>query len=111
MRIGGDGAVAIMSDESGQAQVLAVLCLTVIMAGMALAIDVGNLYFQQRKWQTAADAAAIAAGLELGNCSDTTCANMNTAAATALVEEGITAAALTPTNNQCTVPSSSGLAM
>src|SRR5262249_3396724 len=50
-------------------------------------------------------------GLELGNCSNAVCANMTTAASTALKEDGITSATITPTTNQCTIPNSSGLAM
>jgi Flp pilus assembly protein TadG len=100
-----------LKDESGQVLVLVALCLTLLLGALALAIDVGFVRFRQRQLQTAADAAAIAAGLELGNCNNTVCANMQTAAATALKEDGITTATITPTANQCTVSSSSGLAM
>jgi len=110
-RRGRDGVSRILRDESGQALVLAGMCLTLLAGGMALAIDVGNLHYQQRKLQTAADSAAIAAGLEVGNCANTACANMNTAAEKALIEDGITATTITPTDNQCTVSASSGLAM
>jgi Flp pilus assembly protein TadG len=101
----------ISGDESGQVLVLVALSLTLLMGAMALAIDVGFVRFQQRQLQTAADAAAIAAGLELGNCNNTVCANMQTAAATALKEDGITTTTITPTANQCTVSTTSGLAM
>jgi Flp pilus assembly protein TadG len=101
----------ILRDESGQVLVLVALSLTLLMGAMALAIDVGFVRFQQRQLQTAADAAAIAAGLELGNCNNTVCANMQTAAATALKEDGITSTTITPTANQCTVSTTSGLAM
>jgi Flp pilus assembly protein TadG len=111
VRSGGRRAPWILSDESGQALVLSAMCMPLLMAGMALAIDVGNLHYQQRKLQTAADSAAIAAGLEIGNCSNTACANMNTAAARALIETGLTAATVTPSDNQCRVSASSGLAM
>lgn len=98
------------SGESGQAAVLAAVCLTLIMGAMALAVDVGHLHYEQSQLQTAADSAALAAGLELGNCNDTVCANMKTAAAQALIEDGITKTAVTPTSS-CTVSSASGLAM
>jgi len=100
-----------LKDESGQTLILGAMCLFGIIGVMALAIDVGNLHYQQRLLQTAADSAAIAAGLELGNCSNTVCANMKTAAAQALIEDGITGSTITPTANQCTVSSSTGLAM
>jgi hypothetical protein len=77
---------------------------------MALAIDVGYLHYRQIQLQSAADSAAIAAGEEIGNCGNTVCANMKTAAATALKEVGITASTITPTSG-CTVSNSSGLAM
>ncbi len=110
-RFNASSKLKILTDESGQALVLVALSLTFLMGAMALAIDVGFVRFQQRQLQTAADAAAIAAGLELGNCNNTVCANMTTAAATALKEDGITSTTITPTTNQCTVSTSSGLAM
>ena len=102
---------AILCGEDGQAVILAALCLTMLMGGMALAVDVGYLHYRQRQLQTAADSAAIAAGLELGNCGNTVCANMTTAAAVALKESGITSASITPAKNQCSVTKSSSLAM
>jgi Flp pilus assembly protein TadG len=100
-----------LNEESGQTLVLVALTLTALLGGLALVTDIGFVRFQQRKLQTAADAAAIAAGLELGNCANTVCNSMKTAAATALKEDGMTTATITPTTNQCTVPSSSSLAM
>ncbi len=105
------GASRILTGQSGQTLVLVALTLTVLMGGLALVTDIGMLRFQQRKLQTAADAAAIAAGLELGNCANTVCANMQTAAAIALKEDGMTTTTITPTTNQCTIPTSSSLAM
>src|SRR5262249_35622324 len=101
----------ILADEGGQTLVLVALTLTALLGGLALVTDLGMVRFQQRKLQTAADAAAIAAGLELGNCANTVCNNMKTAATIALQEDGMTTATITPTANQCTVPSSTGLAM
>jgi Flp pilus assembly protein TadG len=100
----------VVRDDRGQAMVLAAMCLSILMGTMALALDVGNLHYAQRKLQTAADSAAIAAGLELGNCSNSVCANMKTAAAQALIEDGMTASTITPTSS-CTVSSSTTLAM
>ena len=105
------GAARILCDESGQTLVLAAMCMTLLMGMMALAIDVGYVHYRQVQLQTAADSAAIAAGLELGNCNKTACANMEAAAAQALIEDGITAATIAPATNQCTASASTGLAM
>jgi Flp pilus assembly protein TadG len=51
--------------ESGQALVLFVLCLPVLIGFAALVIDVGNLYAQKRFVQNAADAAVLAAAQDL----------------------------------------------
>lgn len=103
-------AAGIVRDENGQALVLAAVCMTALMGAMALAVDVGYMHYKQSQLQTAADSAAIAAGLELGNCGNTVCSNMKTAAAQALVEDGITNATITPTSN-CSVSNTSSMAM
>jgi len=110
-RAGRRCALGFANSESGQAVILAALWLSVMMGGMALAADVGYLHYRQAQLQTAADSAAIAAGLEIGQCSDAVCSTMETAAARALIEDGITSSTITPTANQCSVTSSSGLAM
>ncbi len=104
-------ALVSLKSENGQALVVAALSLTCLMGIMALAIDVGLIHFKQVQLQTAADAAALAAGLELGNCGKTVCANMQTAAAQALIENGITTSTITPSTNKCTVANSTSLAM
>jgi Flp pilus assembly protein TadG len=112
LRSGGGGAAGILSDESGQAVALTGLCFSIfLLGGMALAIDVGNLQYRQRQLQTAADSAAIAAGLEISNCGNVVCTNMKNAAAKALIEDGMTNSTVTPTANQCTVSNTTGLAM
>jgi len=100
----------IFSEEAGAMTILASLSLSLLLSGMAMAIDVGNMDYRQRQLQTAADSAAIAAGLEIANCSNSVCTNMKTAAAQALVETQATTATITPTTG-CTVPTSSSLAM
>jgi hypothetical protein len=103
----------ISKDENAQALVLGTICMALLMAAMTLAADVGYMQYKQTQLQTAADSAAIAAGLEISNCSSTggvVCANMKTAAENALTEDGITSATITPTSN-CTVSSSSSLKM
>jgi hypothetical protein len=101
----------ILRDEAGQASMLAAACLALLMGVMALAIDVGYFQYREVQLQTAADAAAIAAGLEIGNCGNTVCSNMETAAEKALIEDGITSTTVTPTTNQCSVSTSTGLTM
>jgi hypothetical protein len=100
----------IFNQESGSMTILSSLSLGALMGGMALAIDIGSIHYRQRQLQTAADSAAIAAGLEIGNCSNSVCTNMKTAAARALIEDGATTSTITPTTG-CSVPSSTGLAM
>jgi Flp pilus assembly protein TadG len=104
------GSSGFVRDDNGQALVLAAVCMTGLMGAMALAVDVGYVRYRQSQLQTAADSAAIAAGLEMGNCGNTVCANMKTAAAQALIEDGITASTLTPTSS-CTVTNTSSLAI
>jgi Flp pilus assembly protein TadG len=109
-RKGRRGVSAFVSEECGDMLVLAAVCLSVLMGGMALAVDAGFVHYRQCQLQKAADAAAIAAGLELGKCGNADCATMNTAAAQALIEDGVTSSTVTPSSS-CTVSTSSGLAM
>jgi hypothetical protein len=51
--------------ESGQALVVSVLFMFVIVGGTALTVDVGSWYRQHRQAQTTADAAALAAARKL----------------------------------------------
>src|SRR5260221_14094100 len=53
--------------ENGQALVVAVLFLVVVIGGAAVAIDVGAWYREQRQAQSAADAAALAGAQALPN--------------------------------------------
>jgi hypothetical protein len=48
--------------ENGQALVLIVLAIVAIFGFAALAVDIGRLYAERRRIQSAADAAALAAG-------------------------------------------------
>lgn len=99
------------SNESGQVLILTAVSLTLLLGVLALAIDVGYMQYKGVQLQTAADSAAIAAGLEDGECGQAVCSNMETAAEQALKEDGITSATIAPTANQCAVPTSTGLAM
>jgi len=100
----------IFNEEAASITILSSLSLGFLMGGMALAIDIGSIHYKERQLQTAADSAAIAAGLQIGNCSNAVCTNMKTAAAQALIEDGATASTITPTTG-CTISSSTGLAM
>ena len=107
--------------ESGQALVMTAMAFTVVMGATSVAVDVGYLHYQQRVLQTAADSAALSAGLELGNCSKAVCSNMTTAAEQALVEDGMvgSTSSITATQNSasgsssCSAPSApdTGVAM
>lgn len=84
-------------EESGQTLVFTALLMCVLMGFMALAIDVGVLFRQQRRLQIAADAAAIAAGWSYyynGNGTTSSCGtttgNIVCAADTAAANNGVT---------------------
>lgn len=99
----------LLDDESGQVLVLTVLCMTVLLGFMALAIDVGQLYYTQRQLQTAADAAALAGALEGQQCGTTNnCIAMRNAAKSALVENGIASPTVV---TQCASSTGTGLTL
>ena len=76
-----------LRDEHGDILILTALCMTMLLSFMALAIDVGNLFFTQRQLQTLADSAAMAGALEAGYCGSTpNCALLQKAATSALTE-------------------------
>jgi Flp pilus assembly protein TadG len=97
----------VLADESGQALVLASVCLFTLMGVMALAVDVGNLRFKQQQLQGVADAAALAGALELSTCGSTShCSAMQTAAQSAVTENGLS----TPTVvTQCGTSTGTGV--
>ncbi len=76
-----------VKDERGQVLVLTALSMTMLMAMLALAIDVGLLFRGRRMAQTAADAAAMAGALEW-NYNGVT--NVGSVARTAAGNNGIT---------------------
>lgn len=59
-------------NERGQALVIVLLALTVLLGMSALAIDVGHAYFAQRSLQSSADAAALAGAQALPDTADAT---------------------------------------
>jgi hypothetical protein len=70
-------------DENGQALVMAIMFMTMLLGFMALAVDVGILFRARRVVQTTADAAAVAAALDYKfNQNLTTARNAGLAATT-----------------------------
>lgn len=84
---------AAWGDESGQTLPFAAVCFAILIGFLGLAIDVGHLRDAKRQLQTAADAVAYAAGLELRVCGAANpCTTMATAAQSALIENGFATA-------------------
>ncbi|HEY3988536.1 MAG TPA: pilus assembly protein TadG-related protein [Acidobacteriaceae bacterium] len=80
-------------DESGQAAILAVLCLTIFMMGfIGLVTDVGYLLHAKRNLQIAADAAALAGANELNivAAQPTLAPSVQAAGIAAAAQNGIT---------------------
>jgi Flp pilus assembly protein TadG len=84
-----------LEDESGQVLVLVVLCMTILVGFMALAIDVGLLFRAKRNLQIAADAAATAAALDY--FYDNSIDNAKAVGIQAATENGVTASPGGPT--------------
>lgn len=61
-----------LKDESGQAMILTLLSMTVLIGFVGFATDVGLLFHAKRNMQIAADSAAIAGAAELGYTDITT---------------------------------------
>ena len=91
--------------EDGSVLVLTSILLVAVVASLGLAIDVGNIRFTQRRMQSAADAAALAATLQVSNCGGTVCAAMQTAAKTAMSQNGFPGGTVT---SGCTAWTGSG---
>jgi len=72
-----------LTNESGQAMILTLLCTTCMLGFVGFATDAGILLREKRNMQTAADSAAIAAALEL-NYGD-----MTAAATAAAAQNGV----------------------
>jgi Flp pilus assembly protein TadG len=78
-------------NESGQATVFALLCMTALIGFVGLGVDVGHFHYMQRNLQTAADAAALAAATEARICGGIeNCDAMQAAAQAAMTENGYT---------------------
>jgi hypothetical protein len=81
-------------DESGQMIMLTVISMTLFMAFLALAIDVGLLFRAKRNAQIAADSAAIAAAME-AQYGYTGCKTVGCAADDAALKNGFAATDVT----------------
>lgn len=109
-RIAAGALMRFVREEQGQAAVMVAVCLVAILGLVGMAIDFGNLRYQKRQLQTAADATALAGALELSSCGSTSnCSAMQTAAQQALTEDGYSGSTLL---TQCTgTPSSTGVTL
>jgi hypothetical protein len=84
-----------LREDEGQTTVFFGVMITVIIALVGLSVDVGNLCFTENKLHTAAEAAALSGALEIGSCQGVSnCSAMQTAATSALAENGYTGSTL-----------------
>ncbi|MGA9463319.1 MAG: pilus assembly protein TadG-related protein [Terracidiphilus sp.] len=77
-----------VKDESGQALMMTVVSMAILLGFMALAVDVGVLFRAKRSLQTVADAAATAGALDY--YYNVTAASARTAATAAATSNGVT---------------------
>src|SRR5580692_822630 len=97
------------ADESGSILVATALWMVFLLGILGLAIDFGHVLYVKRNLQKAADAAALAAAIELRTCGATTnCAAMQAAAQSALTENGLSA---TTTLTNCSGTAGSGITL
>lgn len=73
-----------LKDECGQAMILVLLCITILLGMVGFAVDVGLMFRAKRNLQIAADSAAVAAASEL-NYGDWSAAGQ-----AAAVQNGVT---------------------
>jgi hypothetical protein len=95
----GRAASRLWRGQRGESAIVAAVGMAVIIAFCGLAVDMGNARYTKRKLQAAADAAALAGALELRQCAgQANCSILQTAAGSAVSENGIAVAA---TATQC----------
>lgn len=88
--------VSLLRSENGQTTIFAALSLVVLIAFVGLAVDGGSLWYAQSHLRIAAESAALAGALEVKPCLGTAnCSAMQSAASSALAENGLTANNLT----------------
>jgi Flp pilus assembly protein TadG len=106
-RRGQRGASFLLSSESGQVLPLTAVSLGVLMAFLALALDVAQFLYTKRQLQVAADAAALAGAIEIDYCDGAAdCTLMKNAVQSAIQENGYSALTMV---TQCGTLSNSGL--
>lgn len=99
----------IYRDRNGQAIVLFAVVLPVLVAFAAMAIDIGLLRYQKEQMQSAAEAAVMAAVMQISDCGGTPdCSAMTTASLNALTANGYTNVTL---NTQCGSTTGSGVVL
>lgn len=82
-------------NDSGQALVVVAFGMVIILGFLGLGLDLGYLRMMKRQVQKAADAAAIAAAVELTYCGGTSnCSALQKAAQDGLTENGFAGSAL-----------------
>jgi len=97
-----------LRDESGNILIMTAVIFTLLLSFLAIAIDLGNLFYTQRQLQTMADTAAMAGAQVAGACGTNDCGIITTAATSALSEGNNP----TPTLfTQCGAMSGTGLLM
>jgi len=101
------GAASLLGGDRGQVLPLTAITFAVLMAFLALALDVAQFLYTKRQLQTAADAAALAGAIEIDYCNGTAgCTLMKNAVQSAVQENGFASSTLV---TQCGSLSSSGL--
>ncbi len=92
----GGGSMKTLRQENGQALIITVLSMTILLGFSALAADVGMMYRTKRILQTAADAAAVAGALVINYGGVSSAAQ--TAASQNNVTNGVNGATVTVNN-------------
>jgi Flp pilus assembly protein TadG len=86
---------SLRTSENGQTTVFAALTLVVLIAFVGIAVDTGSLWYSQHRLQVVAEATALAGALEIQTCLGVSnCAAMQTAAISALTENGMSASTI-----------------
>lgn len=97
-----------LRDESGNVLILTAFFVGIVFLGVAaMAVDVGWVYHEKRVAQTAADAGALAAATAESEASSP---GIQSAATTAVTQNGLTVVTGTPASGQATVTATDGIA-
>jgi hypothetical protein len=94
--------------QAGQSLVVTAFAMTALLGMLGFGIDFGYLRYSKRQLQSLADAAAIAAALQIPTCGASPgCSSLTTAAETSLEENGVSATHLS-TNSNCSNTAGAG---